>query len=270
MSDAPVLITGASGLLGRWLLRTVPPGRPVAAASHRRPVDGVRAVRIDLRDRDAVGDVVATVAPSLVIHTAYERDEASVVDATRHVVEAAAEVGAPVLFTSTDAVFCGDGAVRDEHAAPDARMDYGRWKGSAERVVLGASADNIVVRLPLLVSIDPDDHAVAQIRSAFAEGRPSRWFADEIRRPAMAAEIAAALWRIAELPAGERAGVWHLAGPQRLSRYEIAVRMSTALGLSTASVESDLQPQGTDRPRDLEFSDQRARTVIGWDPSPIG
>jgi dTDP-4-dehydrorhamnose reductase len=273
MSDAAVtavMVTGASGLLGQWLLRTAPWGCPIVAATHRRPVDGVASVRVDLRDRAAVTDVVTGAAPALVVHAAYARDESSVVDATRHVVEAARDVGAPVLHTSSDAVFSGDGVVRDEHALPDARMDYGRWKATAERIVLDASPHNVVVRLPLLVSTDPDDHAVAQMRAAVDEGRPSRWFADEFRRPAMASEIAAALWRIVALPAGERSGVWHLAGPQRVSRFDIAERMAARLGLPPASVESDLQPPGTDRPRDLEFSDQRARRAIGWDPSPIG
>jgi len=80
---------------------------------------------------------------------------------------------------------------------------------------------------------------------------------------------AAAIWGIAALPAGERRGCWHLAGAERLSRFEIARRMVDRLHLPGAIIESAAQPDNCDRPRDIAFTDVRARAMVGWRPSPI-
>ena len=207
--------------------------------------------------------------PDARVHAAYAKDRESIVDATRHVVDAANAVGAHVLFISTDAVFLGDGLARDEQSTPDATWDYGRSKATAERIVLDYSEHSAIVRLPLLVSIDPDDHVVREIRAAAVNGMRTRWFTDEMRRPTFASDAAAAIWRIAALSAGERRGCWHLAGAERLSRLEIARRMVDRLHLPGGVIESAAQPDNCDRPRDIAFTDARARATVGWRPSPI-
>lgn len=264
-----MLPTGAAGLLGHWLLRSAPECWHVVAVTHRRPVSGVATVSADLRVPKDVAAAMAEAAPTFVIHAAYAKDRASIVDVTRHVVDAASVAGATVLFVSTDAVFVGDGVQRDERSTPDATWDYGRWKASAERLVLDGSEHAAIVRLPLLVSVDPDDHVVRAIRAAAASGEPTRWLADEMRRPTWASEAAAAIWHIAALPAAERRGCWHLAGPERLSRFEIARRMVERLPLPDAIIESAAPPDDGDRPRDIVFTDARARVTVGWRPSRI-
>ena len=136
MRKGPALLTGAAGLLGQWLLQFAPRHGDVVALTHRRAVAGVASVTADLREAPGVAAAMAKVDPTLVVHAAYAKDRELVVDATRHVVDAANAVGAHVLFISTDAVFLGDGCARDEQSAPNATCDYGRWKASAESIVL--------------------------------------------------------------------------------------------------------------------------------------
>jgi dTDP-4-dehydrorhamnose reductase len=202
-----------------------------------------------------------------VIHAAYAHDEASIVDTTRNVAAAACAVGADVVYVSTDAVFSGDGSPRAEQSAPDPVWDYGRWKARAERIVLRTSPSSAVVRLPLIVSLDPEDHVVAQIRAGADNSQGTVWFADEFRQPAWAAELARALWEIAGLDAAARAGAWHLPGPERLTRYEIAQRVVSAIGLVEAAITTARAP--AQRPRDIHMLDDRARTTIAWAPTPI-
>ncbi|HSJ91224.1 MAG TPA: sugar nucleotide-binding protein [Ilumatobacter sp.] len=268
MSDRPVLVTGAAGLLGHWLLATAPDRASVVALVHRRPVDAVATVRGDLRDAAGVTDAVASIAPRLVVHAAYEMDRASVVDATLHLVAAARAADAPVVFVSSDTVFRGDGIDRCEDDPPDPTFEYGRWKADAERIVVEGCRNGAVVRLPLLVSIDPDDHSLLRIRVGVAAGHATGWYTDEIRRPVRAGDAADGIWRIAQLADDERAGCWHLVGPERLSRHDIARRMVERLELPESAIEPALRPDG-DRPADLALTDARARGVIGWDPEPI-
>ncbi len=263
-----VLLTGASGLLGTWLRRTVPAGIDVVSVAHRRCPDGA-TVAADLRDRDAVAVALAETRPDLVIHAAYAKDEASIVDATRHVAELASNIEASMVFISTDAVFAGDGRPRNEDEAPDPISDYGRWKAAAEVLVTTADPAAAVVRLPLVTSTDPEDHIIADIRAGLARAEPTTWFTDEWRQPGRAEELAGAIWQIVQLPTTERAGTWHLPGPERLSRAELAAHAARAIGLDPDAVVAMPTPDGPVRPRDLVLTADRARRQIGWEPSPV-
>lgn len=268
MADRTVLITGATGLLGTWLRRTAPPDVELVALTNRTRLSDTREVVADCRDADACLAALRTVRPSFVIHAAYARAEASIVDATRNIVDASVEAGADLLSISSDAVFSGDGRLRREDDTPDPVFDYGRWKADAEDIARRTSPPSAIVRLPLIVSLDPEDPVTGRIRAAAADGRSTAWFADEVRQPADARELAQAIWDIAALDAEDRAGPWHLCGPERLTRYEIACRVASTLGLDPGAVTAEPTPPDAVRPRDLWLSASRAAARIGWSPSP--
>lgn len=124
MGRGPVLLSGASGLLGHWLLHSLSRRECVVALTHRRAVAGVACVAADLREPTGVAAALAKVDPTLVVHAAYAKDCETIVDATRHVVNAANAVGPHVLFISTDAV--NDAATRwftDEMRRPTFASD---------------------------------------------------------------------------------------------------------------------------------------------------
>lgn len=264
-----VLLTGASGLVGTWLRRTVPTDVELVPLAHRTAVADPACVIADLRDAPTVAAVFAQVRPAVVVHAAMAVDAASIVGATTNVVDGASRVGAEVVHLSTEAVFAGDGRPVDEDAEPDPAWDYGRWKARAEDVVRRTSERPAIVRLPLVVSLDPEDRAVERIRRGALDGEPSRWFHDEVRQPAMASDVAEGLWRIASLAPDRRAGPWHLAGPERLSRYEIALRVADVLALDRSSVAGVPTPADAARPRRLDLRSDRARREIGWDPARV-
>lgn len=225
-------------------------------------------VAVDLRDSAAVRAAMAEVQPSLVIHAAYAMDQRSIVEATRNVVDASTAIGARVLYVSTDAVFSGDGTLVSESSSPRPVWDYGRWKLDAEKLVLASSGLAAVVRLPLVVSLDPADATASRV-ARDGESGATKWYNDEFRQPAMALDIAEAIWRIADLSPRERHGIWHLPGPERLSRSNIALRYARSLGTETPAVDSVPTPPGAHRPLDIWMSDQRAQDRIGWQPSKI-
>lgn len=135
--------------------------------------------------------------------------------------------------------------------------------------MLDGSQGSAVVRLPLVVSLDPDDSAIAKIRRGAVEQAATSWFHDETRQPAMAADVAPAIWKIAQLERGHRSGVWHLPGPERLSRYEIARRVVAALGLDPNSIISSTSPNNDTRPRHINMLGDRARSQVSWRPAPV-
>jgi dTDP-4-dehydrorhamnose reductase len=254
-----VLLTGAAGLLGSWLRRSAV--CDVTALIHETPITGVAAVRADLTRAASVRRAVEQTAPDLVVHAAYRMDQASIVDATGHL----AATGVPMVLTSTDAVFSGDGRVRSEEDEPDPVWDYGRWKLQAEAIARSVPA-SAVVRLPLLVSLDPPDATTAAISAAVGAGRRLGWYEGEARMPVWASEAATAIWSISVRP--DRAGTWHLMGAETLTRAELGRRLADLLAVPDPGEVVPAPPPDI-RPPDLRLSDRRARDEIGWAPTPI-
>lgn len=263
-----VLVTGASGLLGTWLLRTVPAGIEVVAAVHRRDVDAAEVVRVDLRQRQSTREIISALAPDLVLHAAYGRDRSSIVEASHNVALAAQQVGARLVMLSTEAVFAGDGRPRSEDHTPDPVWDYGRWKLEAERATTQHDPTAAVVRLPLLVSLDPPDGTTARVEAAIADQTPLGWYVAERRQPAYTEQVAATLWRLAQLPADRARGPWHLPGPERLTRRELGARIAAALGADDPGLEV-AAPPADQRPHDLYLTGARAQHQLSWCPNPV-
>ena len=263
-----VLLTGAAGLLGTWLRRTAPMEFNVIPATHRRRVSASDVVA-DLRDRDAVASALTTVRPGLVIHAGFAHDHASIVDASKeHRRHGPGGHRRPHLRVLRGRVLRRR-IPRSEAARPDPVWDYGRWKAEAEKVVSDRDPNAVIVRLPLIISVDPEDHILADIRSGHENGAPTVWFSDEMRQPAYAAELSSSDSGHRLNLSQEAGRCSYLPGPERLSRYEIADRSVAAVELDGASIVSALTPLDAHRPRDLNLTGDRAKAQIGWCPTPI-
>jgi dTDP-4-dehydrorhamnose reductase len=228
-----VLVTGGAGLVARHLVAAAPTGTSLHLTWRtREPPSGPTAHRVDLTDGEAVRELFAEVRPEAVIHTAYSmHDRADIVDATRHVAAAAAAQGATLLHLSTDMVFDGTAAPYAEPDPVSPVNDYGRWKAAAEQVVIRQVPDACITRTSLVVALDPPDAATRRLLDAVRAGERPTLFVDEVRCPIRARDLAAALWALVDMEPQERRGLWHLPGPEALSRLEIGRRLLAAAGL---------------------------------------
>ncbi len=269
-------ITGAAGQLG---------GHVVAAllAEGRDDVEilalirsvatgaaGVREVQIDLADLDALTDCVRRWRPTHIVHAGalsavgacyQDPDTARRVntDATAALAEAAGDVGARMLYTSTDMVFDGDRAPYRESDPPAPVNVYGRTKAEAERRVAGCE-HVVIVRLPLLYGLPATARSTTFVQqlAAARSGEPVRLFDDEYRTPVFLPDAARAVIALArEGPGGQ---IIHVAGPQRLSRYELIARIVELLDIRGAKLEriSRLSIDAPEpRPADLSLDGSR-------------
>lgn len=234
MNAGAVWVTGTGGLIGSHLVRSAPrfaPGRTV------RPLD--RAA-LDLADPAAVRRRFAEEQPSAIIHCAALSKtgpcQANPALARRINVEATALLASlaadiPFVFLSTDLVFDGRHGNYDETAAPHPLNVYAETKALAERAVL-ANPRHTVVRTSLNAGISPTgDRAFnEEMRRTMADGRTLSLFTDEFRYPIPVAVTARALWELLGLGV---TGLFHLAGAERLSRWDLgrllAVRWPEAI-----------------------------------------
>ncbi|HZR20163.1 MAG TPA: sugar nucleotide-binding protein, partial [Verrucomicrobiae bacterium] len=125
----------------------------------------------------------------------------------------------PLVFFSTDLVFDGKQGNYDESSPINPLSVYAETKATAEQLVL-ANPKHTVVRTSLNGGRSPtgDRGFNEQLRLAWEQGKTLTLFTDEFRCPIPAVETSRATWRLLSL---NRPGLYHVAGGERLSRWQI-------------------------------------------------
>lgn len=287
MGDERWLITGASGQLGghvvRRLAQRMPPGNILAVVGKGNIAQkGVTVRRVDLANRDAVRKCVHSFRPTHVLHLggitavgeAYTKPELANrinVAGTRDLAECVAASGGRLVYSSTDMVFDGANPPYRETDTPNPMSHYGRTKAAAERIVAGFD-HTLVVRLPLMYGFPCTARQTTFVRQieSLRRGESLKLFIDEFRTPVWLGDAAEAIIALAQ---SDLTGVLHVAGPHRLSRYEMIEQFARVLGVPKPNLEpisrlSITAPEP--RPADLSLVAERfAHTLAHLVPGPI-
>jgi len=250
-----VWITGANGLIGNYLVQTAPRFAP------RRRVRALTRDQFDLLDFDAVRREFQQDKPQLVIHCAAVSSVAEAqanpdlarrvnVEATRLLAELAAEI--QFIFFSTDLVFDGRQGNYVETDVPNPLHFYGETKAAAEQLVL-KNPGHTVVRLSIVGGISrPGNRGFnEQLRQAWQAGRMMKLFTDEFRSPLPAVEAARAIWELAEKNCR---GLFHVAGAEKLSRWQIGQLLAGRSPELKATIEPASARDFPGPPRALDTS----------------
>ncbi len=274
-----MLLTGASGVLGGTLAARLAGRFELVAGRHSAPTTHGAAVALDLSSRDSVEAAFEAARPGAVVHSAALADvdycqrhpeEAQRVNVggTEAVAAAAARRGLPLVTLSTDTVFDGTRAGLAEDALPRPLQVYGRTKLAAEQAALALCPGACVLRVCLVIGRGHGGRGTATEAIAWAlrAGRRVRLFTDQYRTPIDADSVADAV--ILALDRNGH-GLYHLGGPERVSRHALGQRVASVLGLSPAGIEpaayADAPGDGP-RPADVSLDSGRARAELGWTP----
>jgi dTDP-4-dehydrorhamnose reductase len=231
-----ILVVGGSGFLGGELVRqSVMAGHDVVATYRTGPGEAAGAEwrPLDIRRREDVEALTASVRPDVVVNAAYvQADWATTADGAAHVALAAAAAGARLVHVSSDAVFSGAAVHYDETCVPDPVNAYGAAKAAAETAIRAVSPGAVVARTSLILG-DGGSPQERFVHDLVAGRRTGVLFTDDIRCPVHVADLAAALL---ELAASDRAGIHHVAGSDAVSRYELGLLVAQRDGLDPAAL----------------------------------
>jgi dTDP-4-dehydrorhamnose reductase len=244
------LVVGAGGQLGHDL----------AAAFADTSVTALARDELDVTDAGRIGEVVAAVAPDVVLNAAAWTDvDACEDDPERawrinaagpwHLAQACAKHGATLVTVSTDYVF-GSVPAPSGATVHDARRGYretdtthpgnayGRSKLAGERLVRATTPHHHIVRTAWLSGA----HGANIVRTILRLGREReqlRFVDDQIGSPTTTADLAAAIRR---LVASGRTGTVHLTNAGRASWYDLAAAVVELAGLPTEVVARATEP----------------------------
>jgi dTDP-4-dehydrorhamnose reductase len=249
-------ITGAHGLIGNYLVQSA------AQLASQRRIRPLARAQLDLRDFSALQREFKKDRPNLIIHCAAITVVADAqknpvlarqinVEVTRCLNDLAVDI--PMIFFSTDLVFDGRKGDYAEMDAVNPLHIYGETKAEAERLVL-ANPRHLVIRTSINggKSITGNRAFNEQLRRSLqGAGQAMKLFTDEFRCPIPAEETARAVWELAEKKC---TGLYHVAGAEKLSRWQIGELLAKDWPEITAKLEPGSAREFPGPPRALDTS----------------
>lgn len=249
------LVIGASGQVGRHVAAALRArGWEVTGTYAAHPAPGLR--RLDVLDDPAVEACIREVAPAVCVLSAAmtnverceaepERAEAANARAPGVVAAACRQVGARLLYLSTEYVFDGTSGPYGEEDPPSPVSVYGRTKLEGERRILAADPANLAVRTTVVFSHDPaGTNFVMQLLARLGKGERMRVPADQLSSPTYAPDLGDALGQLCEPDVPDRLSrfpapqVLNVVGPEVVDRHTFAVRAARALGLDPGLLDA--------------------------------
>lgn len=273
-----IFVTGGGGLLGSKLAEiALEEGHKVFSGyNHNLPEKGM-PVKFELTVDSSISKAVDLARPEAIFHTAAltdvdrceaERDLAWRINArgTKILAEAAKDAGAFLVYISTDYVFDGNKGLYGEDDATNPISHYGYTK------LLGEKYSDCVARTCVIYGSRPSSGKVnfaLWIIDNLQKGEGIRVVTDQYISPTLNTNLAKML-----LEAGERRleGIYHLAGAERISRYDYACRLADAFELDKDLIApSKMADVGwkAKRPMDSSMDVSKAARMLRETPSDI-
>ena len=276
-----LLVTGISGFLGWHVANHQQDDYELLGIYNQTEpkLENIQLASLNLTDYKAVRNFLEKTQPDAILHLAAnsnpnncEQHESSNninVNTTISLANWAVRRNIPFLFTSTDLVFDGKNAPYSEASATNPIMVYGQQKVEAEQKVLEMYPNAIIARMPLMYGMPANDlgYMNAWIRN-LKKGKKVFCFTDEYRTTLSGNDAAAGLFLLLEK---NKAGIFHLGGRERISRYDFALKMAEVFDLPKEliipSLQKDVQMPAK-RPADVSLVSEKA-FKLGFNPGSV-
>jgi dTDP-4-dehydrorhamnose reductase len=281
-----ILITGANGFLGHHLsVQLLAKSHEVIATGKgdcRLPVTdekGFQYQSMDFTDPFAVHDVFEKCKPEIVVHAGamtrvddceQQQWQAYLtnVEGTVTMLLNAEEQKSFFIFVSTDFVFDGTKGLYKEDDSCQPVNFYGKTKYEAEDAVKEYEYDWAIVRTSLVYGrpLAGRSNILTVVKDKLEKGEEYSVVNDQVRTPTYVEDLASGIVSIIEKKA---TGIYHLAGEDVLTPYEIACKVAECLELDSSLIKKVTAAnfsQPAKRPQDTRFIIDKAKKELGYQP----
>ncbi|ORY95686.1 hypothetical protein BCR43DRAFT_515791 [Syncephalastrum racemosum] len=272
-----VIVTGASGLLGRAVTHAmVEAGHQVVGTAFSRADKHAKLVKLDLTDASTVQRFIEEEKPDVLVHCAAERrpdvaendHEATLklnASVPSHLAELAKQHGMLLIYISTDYVFDGTNPPYEVSDTPHPLNFYGESKLRGEEAVLAYPEQSLVLRVPILYGpTEYDGESAVNVLLGAVKNQGKSVQMDDFaqRYPTHVQDVARVLKDLAELGKkdGRVRGIFHFSGHEVFTKYT----MCGILGKIMNMPIDHLTPQrdvpasaAASRPKDAHLSNRR-------------
>ena len=268
-----ILVTGAKGQLGMELCHLLD--------EQEIEYVGTAMADLDITNAEQVAHFVKALQPSIIFHCAaytavdLAEDEgkglnqAVNIDGTKNIALAAKEVGATLVYISTDYVF--DGLLGEGEYSVDAptnpQNEYGKAKLAGEQVIQELLTQYYIIRTSWVFGQYGANFVYTMQK--LAENRKTLTIvSDQVGRPTWTRTLAEFMQFIVEKEAPY--GVYHLSNKGSCSWYEFAKEiLKENTDVEVLPITSEEFPQKAIRPQrsimDLSKSEELGFEIISWE-----
>lgn len=279
-----ILITGANGFLGQHLtLYLAGKGYNVLACGReecRIPSTHLfHYYSLDLANEKDVHAMIVSAKPDIIIHAAAmsKPDECNNnkdaciknnIEVTRFLLGASQSIKPHFIYVSTDFIFGENGPHSEDDIAAPLNF-YGETKLKAEQFVKQSDLLYAIVRPvfiygPLLQNSRPT--FLHWVKNNLEQNKKIKVVSDQQRTPTFVTDICKAIEKII---VNRYQGVYHIAGKDILSPYQMAVAVADFLKFDAALIEnvtSDTFTEPVKRAKRSGLNITKAKEQLGYEP----
>lgn len=221
---------------------------------------------MDLRNKDSVRDTILDYKPDVVFHCAAytavdkaedERELCSDVNinGTKYIVDACSEVGAKLIFISTDYVFDGskDGFYLEDDKVSPVNY-YGKTKWLAEENVRGYD-NHIITRISWVFGINGNNFVKTMLKLSDTRDEISV-VSDQIGSPTYTKDLSKVL---VDMALSDKKGTYHVTNDGTCSWYEFAkyIFESNNIDIVVNPIKTSDYPTKAKRPHNSRMSKEK-------------
>ena len=282
-----VLITGANGLLGQYLVKLLLRKKYTVIATgrgaSRLPLEGhtrYKYYSLDITEDQSLHDVIATVKPECIIHAAamtqvddceIKKEEAFKINVsgTLKLMGFAEEYSQHFIFISTDFVFDGKKGNYTEDELTEPISWYGFTKMQAEQFVHHCKIPSTIVRTCLVYGNSIPGgrrNIITWVKDQLEKKERIKVVDDQWRTPTWAGDLANGISLVIEKKA---LGIFHISGKDLLTPYQMALKTADFFSLDKSLIErvnATTFTQPALRPPKTGFVIEKARMKLGYEP----
>jgi dTDP-4-dehydrorhamnose reductase len=274
------LVTGASGLLGLNLAMAVDGKKnQVFGVANTQPLTwvGFKSIQAELTEPGVIERLIDELKPEVIIHCAAianvddceskpELAESVNSILPGRIAEAAAKHGIKMVQISTDAVFDGRTGGYVETDFPNPLSVYARTKLGGELSVANVNPEALIARVNFYGWSMAGNRSLAEwFVNNLSTGNSVRGFKDINFCPMMVLDLVNTLTEAIEL---NLKGLYHMVGPQVMSKYDFGRAIAEKFGYNTALVtEASVNDAGLKAARspNLTLSTEKLVKALGHD-----
>lgn len=269
-----LLITGASGLIGNFLVKYFAKDYKIVAAHNTSDPPAADSLRVDLTNREATLGAAQNVNPDIIIHAAGVKDVKLCeehptlarkinADTTKHIAEAAVANNSFLAYISSDYVFNGKTGMYREDSPTEPWTVYGQTKLQGEKEVQAVCKDYAICRTSGIYTYH-EKNLFNFILNSLKNKQAQSYFTDVFNSATYLGNFADMLSRVLELG---KTDIYHVAGRERINRFEFALKIADTFKCDLSLVKplelGEQRRQFDSRPFDLSLDVSHSEKLLG-------
>lgn len=236
-----ILVIGGSSVIGSRLTSIFDESY-YTYLNNKIQIGNAEGFELDIRGKASTIDLIKKLKPDIVIHGAAapsmdicETDKKLAYDihinGTKNIIEGCKAINAKIVFLSTSAVFDGKKAMYKEDDETCAISYYGITKAEAEKIVINSGLNFFITRLDHLYGwvyfLNQKRNTAIRVLEKLEKGEVVEEITDWYNNPTFIDNLTDVIKKLIEKDAE---GIYHMAGPDFVNRYEFALKIAEVFG----------------------------------------